>query len=371
MKRYLLMAVYIMLAGHTKAQVFTNKEIGKKNTALADSLKKADYPYALPIWGKKVTKMGYSLPYSAGLSINYFSQKSDLVIDNLMVGFNNGQMYNMDGLVRFNKAQSTASSVSIRPDIWLLPFLNVYGIMGKATASTDVGVGLWIPDSSNTEKEILSLNSKVDFNATTFGFGMTPTIGVGGGFLALDMNCAWTDAPQLYKPTFTFVFAPRLGKNLKFKKEGQSLAVWAGAFRVMISSGTNGSIALADVLPIPEMQEKVDAGIDNIADKQQQVDLWWDGLSAVEQKNPVNIAKYNSANMVLDKAGQILNAADVALSNVSSTVQFSMDKRPENKWNFIMGSQFQLNKHWMVRAEYGFLNSRTQFMAGLQYRFGL
>ena len=33
----------------------------------------------------------------------------------------------------------------------------------------------------------------------------------------------------------------------------------------------------------------------------------------------------------------------------------------------IVGTQFQLNKHWMIRAEYGFLGSRSQFVGGLQY----
>jgi hypothetical protein len=40
-------------------------------------------------------------------------------------------------------------------------------------------------------------------------------------------------------------------------------------------------------------------------------------------------------------------------------------------WNLVVGSQFQLNKNWMVRAEAGFLGDRTQFIAGIQYRFGL
>lgn len=40
-------------------------------------------------------------------------------------------------------------------------------------------------------------------------------------------------------------------------------------------------------------------------------------------------------------------------------------------WNFLIGSQFQYNKHMMFRAEVGFLGSRTQVLAGLQYRFGL
>lgn len=31
----------------------------------------------------------------------------------------------------------------------------------------------------------------------------------------------------------------------------------------------------------------------------------------------------------------------------------------------------KLNKHFMLRAEYGFMGSRQKFMTGLQYRFGL
>jgi hypothetical protein len=54
-----------------------------------------------------------------------------------------------------------------------------------------------------------------------------------------------------------------------------------------------------------------------------------------------------------------------------ATVQYSLSKRPKDMWNFIIGSQYQFNRHWMVRFEYGFLGSRNQIIGGLQYRFGL
>ncbi|HWH62639.1 MAG TPA: hypothetical protein VNS50_05175, partial [Ginsengibacter sp.] len=108
------------------------------------------------------------------------------------------------------------------------------------------------------------------------------------------------------------------------------------------------------------------------AEAQTQVDAWWNGLTPPQQNNPVNKAKYETANAALTTAGNILDAADGALSTIStSTIQYSLDKRVKDMWNFIVGSQFQLNKHWMVRAEYGFLGSRQQFIGGLQYRFGL
>jgi hypothetical protein len=84
------------------------------------------------------------------------------------------------------------------------------------------------------------------------------------------------------------------------------------------------------------------------------------------------VAKYETANRVLETAGNTLNSIDAALNDdQSATVQYSLQKRPKDMWNFVVGSQFQVNKHVMVRAEVGFLKSRTQFIGGLQYRFGL
>ncbi|HEU4861322.1 MAG TPA: hypothetical protein VFT15_15865 [Chitinophagaceae bacterium] len=372
LRQIILMSFLAMLSSVVLAQVFTNKEIGQKNADLIDSLKKSEYPYSLPILGAKATKAGYNLPLSAGVSAQYFWQESDLIIDNLQVGFNNGPMYNLDEIVRFDLARATASATTVRPDIWLFPFLNIYLIMGKAKASTEVGFGVWVPDSSGTDKLITSASTLIDFNTTTYGFGFTPTIGVGGGFLALDMNWAWTDVPQLDKPARSFVFGPRLGKNFKLKDPRRTIAIWVGGFRVDISSGTNGSIALSEVLPVDQLGSKVDEGIQKVGNAQQQVDAWWAGLTPAQQQNPVNIAKHNTANRALSRAGEILASADKAINTItSSTVQYSMDKRPKDPWNFIVGSQFQLNKHLMLRAEYGFLGSRTQYLVGLQFRFGL
>jgi hypothetical protein len=281
-------------------------------------------------------------------------------------------MYNLDEIVRFNTARATASATTVRPDIWLFPFLNIYAILGRAKASTEVSFGVWVPDSTDTPKQITSASTLIEFNTSTYGIGFTPTIGVGGGFLALDMNVAWTDVPQLSKPARSFIFGPRLGKNFKLKKPEQTIAIWTGAFRVHISSGTDGSIALSEVLPPDQLGSKVNEGIAKVGNAQQQVNAWWAGLTPAQQQNPVNIAKHDAANRALATAGEILAAANNAISTIgTSTVQYSMDKRPKDPWNFIIGSQFQLNKHWMLRGEVGFLGSRTQVIAGVQWRFGL
>ncbi|MBP6680379.1 MAG: hypothetical protein KA166_04265 [Saprospiraceae bacterium] len=368
----LMILVGLSLSQTLNAQVYTNKPVGEKSEPLVDSLKTTPYPYALPIWGAKATALGFDLPYSAGLSVNFLTQESELVLQNLVVGFNNGPQYNIDEIVRFNNATAKASALNIRPDIWVLPFLNVYAILGKVKTSTAIDASIYLPDTANVWSPIASFGTTAKFDGTVFGLGLTPTMGVGGGWIALDMNFAWTDIEALDKPVKTFVFGPRFGKSFKFKKPQNQIAIWAGGFRVQFSSETSGSLPLIELFPGADPQAKVDQAIINVETKQMNVDEWWSGLSTIEQANPLNKAKYETANRALNTAGNLLNAADAALNDgEQATVQYSLDKGLKDAWNFIVGSQYQLNKHWMVRAEIGFLGSRKQFLTSLQYRFGL
>jgi hypothetical protein len=374
MRRIIFSVIFMMpLLTEAGAQVYSNKPVGNKHQQYIDSLKKTEYPYALPIWGKKVAKMGFDLPYSAGLGLNYLYQKSDIIIEDLMVGFNNGPMYDVEEIVRIKNAVATASGLNLRPDIWVLPFLNIYGVFTISNTSTAIDAGVYLPDTANVWNEIASFSSVAEFKPIGYGFGMTPTIGVAGGFMAFDMNVTWQNISALDKPVFTFVFGPRMGKSFKFKNHPQSnISVWAGGFRLHIKSETSGSLPLNEVLPIDEIQVKVDEGMAKVENGQIAVDDWWSGLTPEEQKNPINAAKYETANRVLETAGNTLNSIDAALNDdESATVQYSLSKRPKDMWNFVLGSQYQINKHFMIRAEAGFLGSRTQIITGLQYRFGL
>ena len=221
----ILICCVLFLSVH--AQYTTDKVMGAKNEQLRDSLKTVDYPYLLPIWGKRVAQKGFKLPKSGGISMQYLWQQSDIIINNLQVGFNNGPKYNLDEIIRFDKAQTNTNGVNIRPDFWLFPFLNVYAIFAQSKTSTAINAGVWIPDSTGSKK-ILTIDTKADFDATTLGFGLTPTIGVGGFFVALDMNFTWSDINELDEPAYAVVFGPRLGKNFTFKNPERSLAIWAG-----------------------------------------------------------------------------------------------------------------------------------------------
>jgi hypothetical protein len=63
----------------------------------------------------------------------------------------------------------------------------------------------------------------------------------------------------------------------------------------------------------------------------------------LSKRNPANIAKYEAANKALEVAGNFLVAADGAVNNINnSTVEYSLDKKQKDMWNFIIGSQWQI-----------------------------
>jgi len=163
-----------------------------------------------------------------------------------------------------------------------------------------------------------------------------------------------------------------MGKTFKLNDTDMSLAFWFGGFRLKFSSETSGSLNLSELINTGDLQGKVDQGFIRVDEAQANIDSWWSELSPIEQQNPVNKAKYETANRTVGAVGNLLTSVDGALSNSqSATVQYSLNKRVKNMWNVVIGTQFQLNKNWMVRAEFGFLGSRNQFLGGLQYRFGL
>jgi hypothetical protein len=367
-RKILLLAILLIIsASENFAQIFSDKIVGKKKAEEADSIKNSEYPYLLPIMGKKVTKAGFDLPYSAGLGINYFWQRSDIIISNLEVGFNNKPKHNLDEIIKFDDAVSETNGLNFRPDIYLFPFLNIYGIFGKSKSSTSIDASIHLSDSI----EPVYLSTTAEFNGTTMGFGIMPQIGVAGAWIAFDMNFTWTDIDALSKPVYGFIFDPRLGKAFKWKKQ-QAFAVWVGGFRVHLESGTDGNLELSELFSSGEVNSKLDETEAKIAAHQQDVDEWWNSLTPPQQNNPVNVAKYDAANRVLETAsGAVASLSDAAANVSNSSVQYSLDKKQKSLWNFLVGVQYQMNKHFMTRAEVGFLSNRNTFLLGLQYRFGL
>jgi len=325
---------------NTHAQ-YASTKIKDKHQAYTDSLKQVKYDNVFPIWGQKVYEKGFDIPYPTGLMVNYFYAKQGLIIDNMRLGL---QTENLDvpltevDFIEFGDNYSTAKTVMFRPDVWVLPFLNVYGIFATGTSRTEVNI--------TVPFELLSI---VEQNVKTSGFGITLAGGIGPVWIALDRNISWTKPELLDESVEANTFGIRFGHNFVNKsKPYRNIGLWVGAMKASLGSNTVGELKLNEALP-PETWDRADQIVEDY-------DNWYDNTATIPQK------------IIADQTlGPIVNA--IGAADGEAIIRYGIDKGLKQEWNGLIGAQIQWNKNWMFRTEAGVVGDRKSLLISLNYRF--
>ena len=324
----------------TQAQYVSTK-IKTKHQEYTDSLKQVEYNYIFPILGQGAYKKGFDIPYPAGAMANYMWMDQGLLIDNLQLGLKTDDrdipLTEVD-FVDFGKNTNTSYTVNVRPDLWVLPFLNVYGIFGYGESHTEVN--LLAP---------VELKSVVDQSIRTAGFGIMGAGGIGPVWISVDANWTWNKPELLDKAVRVNVLGIRFGHTFVFENKPESnIAVWAGAMSVKMGADTKGEIKLKDALP----DETWDRRDEIVTD-------YWDWYN-----NEAGAGQKVIADEILTPIVDRLEAADG-----DSIIRYGIDKQVKERWNGLIGIQYQYNKHWMLRSEGGVIGDRKSFLISLNYRF--
>jgi hypothetical protein len=326
----------------------SRKVTGKKYQEYIDSLKTMEYKQVFPIWGDKAYKRGYDIPFPYGVMLNYYMQDADVSISNLEVGFqtpdNTVGPIPLDSLVVFDVSSARSFAASFRPDIWIFPFLNVYGLFSAGKNSTTVKLAQPVP-----------IEAVTDFSATGYGFGVLFAAGVGPGWITVDNNFIWTIIPALADPVRVHNLGIRFGATKQFRRKPESnFAAWIGAFRQNLASETRGAIDVNELFPNAD---------EELADR---IEIRWDDY--ISDKNCGGAIQHPACRLdplVRDITDKLRTDQPIS----ETTILYSMDKKPVELWNLVIGGQYQFDKHWQLRSEVGFLGSRTQFLFSLNYRF--
>jgi hypothetical protein len=289
-----------------------------------------NYKSIFPIWGKKAIERGFDLPFPVGIGINYLYMKQDIGLGALGLSAGDNPTQPVD-FIQFSGAESEVSSYNVRLDLWVLPFLNVYGLYGRGQAKTTVVIS-----------EPIEFESGVDQTGNFYGIGFTTAIGIKRNWLSFDINWTWSDLELLENPVEARVLGIRYGRTIKLSPK-KRLTFWIGTMNQKFETVTQGSVLLADVIPA-EFK-------DTLQDYQNSE--WYLNLNPVQK---------GIADQLMDA---ILNS-DLGQTNVN----YRLDKEPATPWNMLLGSNFELNKRWHIRAEAGLIG-RFSFLVGLNYRFKL
>ncbi len=339
-KLFILISFLLFTLNGVNAQ-YASTKVKDKHEAYIDSLKQVKYDNVFPIWGQKVYEKGFDIPYPTGVMVNYIYLKQGLVIDNLQLGILTD---NLDipltgvNFIEFGNNYTSGSSVMVRPDVWVLPFLNVYGLFGTGSSTTEVNLKFPIELQSIVEQEI-----------TTAGFGLTAAAGLGPVWLALDGNITWNKPELLDEAVKVKTVGIRFGHNFVNKnKPYRNIGVWAGAMSVSLGSKTVGELKLSDALP-PETFDRADQIVAAYDD-------WYNNTATLPQRA--------IADQTLGPVVDAIGAADG-----SAVVRYGLDKSTKEKWNGVIGAQYQHNKNWMFRTEAGVIGDRKSILLSLNWRF--
>lgn len=326
----------LMYFGKSQAQQFSNYD---KNN---DSLAAIAYKQVLPIWGKKAIEKGFDLPEPIGISTNYMHFKQGLLLENILVGFEGiGQSedpVNLDEFLVFEELSTTGNIMLVKPDIWLFPFMNVYGIIGYVDVNTKVVL-----------EQPMDLTTNVRTSGYNYGFGTTIAAGVKDWWIAGNFNWTWTQLSNLDEPNFATVASFRFGKAHNIFNKSK-LTYWFGAMHQKWGKTISGAFYLNEIfgdLPDETIPGKVR-----------------------ESENYANLTPAQKAvvDPMLTAIEEVGEGKRENYDNMKMT--YSVDKAPDKPWNMILGANLELTRHWYFQAEAGFIG-RFSFMAGLNYRFHL
>lgn len=251
------------------------------------------------------------LPFGTGLNFTAFEQP--YISSNLrMYSTKNNLTARADTV--YQDTKSGEVSVTIRPDFWLFPFLNVYGLFGYTEGRTTPNMSVPsviienVPGIGDIKIDTtFELIDKIYYNGPVYGFGATVSTGYKGFFLLLNYEYSVTNPTSLEDNLIYQRFSAKagilLGRNVK-KAKG---AFWLGTLFMKDSHHFAGEVDVKDILPGFEI-------------------------------------------IFGDKA------------------TYTADVRAKNPWNLIFGGSLMVNDHHFVVLELGFFQ-RQQISLAYTFRF--
>jgi hypothetical protein len=286
-----------------------------------------------PIWGDEARARGYSIPLPFGVNVSYMNMRQNINVESIsLTGLQVGGMPIPDDMfnIGVGDTRQRSKTENLRLDMWVFPFLNVYGILGHTKGSSvsnisvdadpskyDAGT-IFHPNPDHIIAQAVhagyesgalqDLDFKLNFEGTTYGAGVTLAGGYGNWFTILDTNYTQTSFDILDGKISALVVSPRVG--YRFEMPGiagpSHLSLWVGTM-----------------------------------------------YQDVQQEFKGNLSDLNLPS---------------ALDSVVENGRFDVKQHLTSPWNMLVGAQYEITQNFNVLTEIGF-NERNSFFIAGEYRF--
>ena len=181
----------------------------------------------LPLMKEEALKRGYvlPLPFGTGVTATVLTGR-DIEVTDLRIGIDGNAPVSVSDFVDLG-SESDVFNANLKLDAWILPFLNVYALLGYVynESQTDLHVTVPTPGPPGEVEFDFDVDSKLD--GFVGGAGLTLAAGYGDFFLVVDSNYSQTDIG--FDDSFRAITASmRTGKQWEIGAARSPLQTWLG-----------------------------------------------------------------------------------------------------------------------------------------------
>lgn len=289
-----------------------DRELGEQN--IDEAGERVVWDRKLPFLAQQVIDLGFDLPHPYGVALIPARIRQDLVLENLFIGVDGPADREID-FVDFGTPSVENSALQLKLDAWVLPFLNVFTTVGVFDGKANIPLKFEGSDlfpslctalpSAPACVRTYSAVATPSYEGTNIALGMNVAMGWDRFFVTLPITYAWTDVDLIEDTVTALNITPRIGMTGDMGERG-TVAVFMGATYLRAGLTIAGSVDI----------DTPDGPGDDV-----------------------------------------------------TTLAFRITQRNKDRWNYLIGFNWELNKTWSVIAEAGFGGSRENFISGVTYRF--
>ncbi len=188
------------------------------------------------------------LPKPYGVGITFYHQQQDYQLRDLRVslpacmssvGCNAFQMAGISPEeVGSLNSENRINEINVKMDLWALPFLNVFGMLGYIDGRTEIHMPAAVVGRIGFDK------IDIDYSGPVYGGGATLAGGCGNYFITLTSVYTYARPSAADTVIESWVVMPRVGVSFEQGNRLPALNVWIGAMYQDVDEQNEGSITI-------------------------------------------------------------------------------------------------------------------------------
>ncbi|WP_419240857.1 TonB-dependent receptor [Photobacterium leiognathi] len=200
--------------------------------------------FTLPIWKEEAQALGYELPKPIGFNLSYMALEQSIDVNSIDLKGLPIWVPELD--IQAEQGSQTSEVLTLRADMWLFPFLNLYVLGGKMTGTSETAVNVHNKFLGDYRID----NFKLDLDGYLYGGGVVLAGGYKQIFGLVDISYTETELTVIDGSISAWVISPRIGYD--FYQQGLPLRVWGGAMYQNVEQSLSGKLSDLNLPPFIE-----------------------------------------------------------------------------------------------------------------------